>query len=147
MMGISPKHASSAPLVLNPATGSITPQWNVVFDDWFATVASTTEELPDFTEETWSKLFGTSTSHFPDEEDGTTYGQPFTPVTTDELLSDSNQLGNPDAPIGEQMISRNKRMQEQPQELTSKVRAVEEPITRRTESGTSQEIVPSGVQG
>ena len=32
-MGMSPLHSSSVPLVLNPSTGSITPQFHVVFDD------------------------------------------------------------------------------------------------------------------
>lgn len=59
-VGMSPKHASSVPLVLNPETGAITPQFNVVFDDWFATVATPTEDLPDFESEDWNRLFGDS---------------------------------------------------------------------------------------
>ena len=34
-VGLSRKHASSVPLVLNLETGAITPQFHVVFDDWF----------------------------------------------------------------------------------------------------------------
>lgn len=45
-MGLSAKHASTVPLVLNPNTGAITPAFHVVFDDLFATVDAT--ELPDF---------------------------------------------------------------------------------------------------
>eukprot|EP00978_Attheya_sp_CCMP212_P022449 scaffold66993_cov42-Attheya_sp.AAC.2 len=45
-MGTSPRHASNSPLALDPETGAVRQQWNVVFDDWFATVASTS--LPDF---------------------------------------------------------------------------------------------------
>jgi hypothetical protein len=37
-MGLSKKHASTVPLVLNPETGYITPQYHVVFDDWIATL-------------------------------------------------------------------------------------------------------------
>ena len=59
-MGLSPNHASSVPLILNPATGSITPQFHVVFDDWFATVPSDEHALPEFNSPTWSKLFGES---------------------------------------------------------------------------------------
>jgi hypothetical protein len=47
-VGLSDQHATSVPLVLNLETGSITPQFHVVFDDWFATVASDPAELPDF---------------------------------------------------------------------------------------------------
>ena len=38
-MGPSPIHASSVPLLLRPHSGAITPNYHVVFDDWFATVA------------------------------------------------------------------------------------------------------------
>ena len=41
------------------STGNITPQWNVVADNWFATVASSVDELPDFNAEEWSQMFGT----------------------------------------------------------------------------------------
>jgi hypothetical protein len=39
-MGFSPLHSSDVPLVLNLRTGSITPQFHVVFDDYFSTVSS-----------------------------------------------------------------------------------------------------------
>ena len=57
-MGVSTKHASSVPLVLNFSTGSITPQFHVVFDDWFATVSSEASDLPDFNADEWAKMFG-----------------------------------------------------------------------------------------
>ena len=59
-LGRSLKHASTVPLVLNLDTGAITPQFHVVFDDWFATVSSTIGSLPDFTSDAWMKLFGDS---------------------------------------------------------------------------------------
>ena len=69
-LGRSASHASSVPLVLNPATGSITPQFHVVFDDWFATVSSDEESLPDFNSPDWVRLFGDSTyQYILDEED------------------------------------------------------------------------------
>ena len=40
-VGFSQQHALTAPLVLNLDTGTISPQYHVVFDDWFATVAAT----------------------------------------------------------------------------------------------------------
>jgi Reverse transcriptase (RNA-dependent DNA polymerase) len=46
-MRFSPKHASTVSVALNLETGSLTPNWNVVFDDWFATVGNTVEEMPD----------------------------------------------------------------------------------------------------
>jgi hypothetical protein len=59
-MGVSSNHASSVPLVLNVSTGSITPQFHIVFDDWFATVSNSDGESPDFTSDEWNKMFGES---------------------------------------------------------------------------------------
>ena len=67
-MGFSDKHSSDVPFVLNPYTGSITPQWNVVVDDWFATIATSANNLPAFDADEWSKMFGTYTYNFPMEE-------------------------------------------------------------------------------
>ena len=63
-MGVSHKHASSVPLVLSVSTGAITPQYHVVFDDWFATVSSDHENLPDFSSDEWKKMFGDSTYQY-----------------------------------------------------------------------------------
>ena len=43
-VGFSPKHSSDVPLVLNLQTGSISPQYHVVFDDTFSTVISIDED-------------------------------------------------------------------------------------------------------
>jgi hypothetical protein len=59
-MGLSNKHASSVPLLLNPMSGVISPQFHVVFDDWFAMIAAAEEEFPDFNSEGWQKMFGDS---------------------------------------------------------------------------------------
>ena len=61
-MGPSPIHTSSVPLVLRPSSGAITPQFHVVFDDWFATIATSQEEIPDFNTDTWARSFGDSLS-------------------------------------------------------------------------------------
>jgi hypothetical protein len=45
-MGISPSHASSVHLIRNLQTGSITPQYHLVFDDFFETVFSDGEQEP-----------------------------------------------------------------------------------------------------
>ena len=57
-LGWSPRHASTVPLVLNLTTGNISPQFHVVFDDWFTTVNSTTDrdEAEPIDGETWTNL-------------------------------------------------------------------------------------------
>jgi hypothetical protein len=69
-MGNSTKHASTVPLVLNPETGAITAQFHVVFDDWFATVTSMENELPDLNSDEWKHMFGESTYQHPLDDDG-----------------------------------------------------------------------------
>jgi hypothetical protein len=68
-MGLSPRHASSVPLVLNFDTGSITPQFHVVLDNWFATIATDINDLPDFSSESWASLFGESVFQFVSDDD------------------------------------------------------------------------------
>lgn len=69
-MGFSPEHTSSIPLLLNPPTGAMTHQFHVVFDDWFATVTSDIESLPDFNTPEWREMFGESVYQCPlDAED------------------------------------------------------------------------------
>jgi Reverse transcriptase (RNA-dependent DNA polymerase)/GAG-pre-integrase domain/Zinc knuckle len=68
-MGVSDKHSSTVPLVLNPESGVISPQFHVVVDEWFATVPMTPEELPDFTQEKWTKMFGENVRHYLWDED------------------------------------------------------------------------------
>jgi hypothetical protein len=68
-MGNSTKHASTVPLVLNPETSAITAQFHVMFDDWFATVTSTENELPDLNSAEWKHMFGESTYQHPLDDD------------------------------------------------------------------------------
>ena len=68
-MGMSQKHATTVPMVLNLQTGTITPQYHVIFDDWFATVATYATKAIDFTTPTWSTLFGDSTFPFHSDDD------------------------------------------------------------------------------
>lgn len=44
-VGFSSMHSSTVPLVLNPSTGHISPQYLVIFDDGFTTVPSLTDEI------------------------------------------------------------------------------------------------------
>jgi hypothetical protein len=64
-VGLSKKHATSVPLVLNPVTGAITAQFHVVFDDWFSTIASSVDNLPKFDSDKWIQTFGASTFQYP----------------------------------------------------------------------------------
>ena len=68
-MGISKRHARSVPLVLNFDTGNITAQWNVVFDNWFSTVATNVDDMPDFHAEEWANMFRTSIYDGDDDEE------------------------------------------------------------------------------
>ena len=62
-MGFSNLHSSEVPLVLNLDTGSITPQFHVVFDDLFSTVSSVEREHdpPD----NWDQLCLENTTFIP----------------------------------------------------------------------------------
>lgn len=57
-MGVSDKYAVSAPLVLNPFSGLVKPQFHCVFDDHFATVTSqTVEGMEDLSKSPWDEMF------------------------------------------------------------------------------------------
>ena len=71
-VGFSEKHASTVPLVLNIKSGYITAQFHVVFDDWFSTVATSVDELPDFNSKAWTNLFGDSIYQYPFDDDDNT---------------------------------------------------------------------------
>ena len=66
-VGLSGHHSSDVPLILNLTTGSISPQFHVVFDDTFSTVMSVTseEEPPKF----WNDLCLELTHQVPLEKD------------------------------------------------------------------------------
>ena len=68
-VGMSSKHASSAPLCLNLETGAIGPQYHVIFDDDFATVSSDPANLPDFGSPQWTQLFGDSVYQYVVDDD------------------------------------------------------------------------------
>ena len=57
-LGWSPLHASTVPLVLNLTTGHVSPQFHVVFDDWFTTVDSSEVCIEEGIESNeWVELF------------------------------------------------------------------------------------------
>ena len=55
-VGFSPCHSSLVPLVLNTRTGKILPQFHVVFNDWFTSVALVGGDEA-FDPSQWQELF------------------------------------------------------------------------------------------
>ena len=127
-MGLSAKHASTVPLVLNLDTGYINSQFNIVFDDWFATVTASLESLPDFNSPEWLKMFGDSTFqyNFDDESD----------TDNDEKFFDANQ-DLPEALARSHKAVSNAMNQHRPDIPLPIVPDAEEPVT----SGPSPIVV------
>ncbi|KAL3782482.1 hypothetical protein ACHAWO_005229 [Cyclotella atomus] len=80
-VGFSTEHSSNVPLVLNPTTGYISPQYHVIFDDGFTTVPSLTTETE--RNELFECLFWTAREKFVDEMDV----EALKPELCDEWLS------------------------------------------------------------
>jgi hypothetical protein len=80
-VGFSSEHSSTVPLVLNPKTGCISPQYHVIFDDAFTTVPSLTTETE--LNELFECLFWTAREKFVDEMDV----EALRPELCDEWLS------------------------------------------------------------
>ena len=59
-MGFSKMHSSLVSLILNQSTGSISPQFHVVFDDLFSTVHTNESETP----REWNKLISMPSARF-----------------------------------------------------------------------------------
>ena len=84
-VGMSQCHSSLAPLILNVATGKISPQYHVVFDNAFSTVPS----IPagESLEAQWTHIFrlGCETYLPPpgDDDDPETYYPPLSPEWND----------------------------------------------------------------
>ena len=56
-LGYSKEHATNVGLILNPETKRISPQFHVLYDDWFTTVRSVDEEdAPDLATFDWASL-------------------------------------------------------------------------------------------
>jgi hypothetical protein len=98
-VGLSDQHATSVPLVLNLETGSITPQFHVVFDDWFATVASDPAELPDFDTAAWYQLFGESAYQYIPTDDDTPETPPDAPPARESIVREAVDRHSPPAPL------------------------------------------------
>ena len=85
-LGWSPMHASTVPLVLNLVTGHVSPQFHVLFDDWFTTVSSSDMALEDdFNSKQWTELFNNGKFQIAFDNDD--------PIELDdEWLSESERL-------------------------------------------------------
>eukprot|EP00804_Cyclotella_cryptica_P021898 CCRYP_000848-RA/>CCRYP_000848-RA protein AED:0.35 eAED:0.26 QI:0/0/0/1/1/1/3/0/651 len=66
-VGFSPHHSTSVPLILNPRTQRISPQFHVIFDDAFTTVPSLTSESE--RDHHFEQLFSTSRECYIDPSD------------------------------------------------------------------------------
>ena len=87
LVGFSPCHSALVPLILNPWTGKISPQFHVVFDNWFISILSVGSKDA-FDPSTWQDLFTTSWyQYFFDEDDPVTLG----PDWLQNLEHDHNQ--------------------------------------------------------
>jgi hypothetical protein len=65
-LGHSPEHATTIPIILNTVTGLISPQYHVVFDDFFTMTKSVlTDQIP----ENWPELFKHSEMHVLDDDE------------------------------------------------------------------------------
>ena len=99
-MGLSPDHASTVPLSStwtpvpsphNLDTSAITPQFHVVFDDWFTTVTTSIDDLPDLNSTAWSKMFGDSEYQFIRDEDYTQF-DPKDFMTSEAIATRQNRV-------------------------------------------------------
>jgi hypothetical protein len=117
-MGLSPLHASTVPTVLNLDTGAITPQFQVMFDDWFSTVTSTIADMPNFTEDVWQKMFGESEWQYFGEND--------------------NDDNSPDEQAV--MMEQHVRVESRQNEIMNRMDAVEQVVSHNTQSNPSNEL-------
>ena len=66
-VGFSTEHSTTVPLILNPKTQHISPQYHVIFDDDFSTVPAISTEL--FRNQEFERLFGLSRERYIDPLD------------------------------------------------------------------------------
>jgi hypothetical protein len=104
-MGLSAKHASTVPLVLNLDSGYINSQFNIVFDDWFATVVASVDSMPDLNLPEWDQMFGDSSFQFPLDPDDEQNTVDLNKDATEAMLRSHNAVSRsmnkyrPDTPL------------------------------------------------
>ena len=136
-MGISPMHASTVGLVRNLQTGSITPQFHMVYDDFFETVHSDETKEP----KEWEEMLAFNRFKSDVDEEG------YVPDLSDEWVSTEERLerqldrakeredilaGRTRAPDGDQAL-RNDRNDQPPERSAA-------PQTANQNVGTQQQV-------
>jgi len=91
-VGNSMKHGHAVPLVLCLETGAITPQYNVVFDDWFQTVEATDSTTVNFEHDDWYRTFGLTPQQYVADESDTTGDIPVPTVQESEGANQQEHL-------------------------------------------------------
>ncbi len=93
-LGLSPEHASSVPLVLSTSTALVSPQFHIVFDDYFTTTKCLhTNQLPP----NWSTLLTSSCTKYVDDYfDSTNF---IDPTWFSDSLSQNEPTISSDQPI------------------------------------------------
>ena len=101
-VGFSRHHSTSVPLILNPKTQHISPQYHVVFDDDFSTVPAVSSEL--FRNQEFERLFGTARERYIDPlEAGAD------PTLSDEVVEPPSTLLDDEWLSEEDLADRNSR--------------------------------------
>ena len=75
-VGFSPEHASTVGRILNLATGAISPQYHVVYDEHFTTVANPGVDLDEFSPDQWERLVSSGVENTIEQADIPTDGSP-----------------------------------------------------------------------
>ena len=63
-MVFSLRHAANVALCYDMDTGFVTPQYHCIFDDWFATVGTSLDDMPNVNSPEWQTLFGETPFQF-----------------------------------------------------------------------------------
>jgi hypothetical protein len=115
-LGFSPSHHTNVALVLNPETGSITPQYHVVFDEKFSTISSNIHHDSTPTIQQWDSILDTGYDQHevlqrpetlpPPDSSIRSSQSPSTPTETEAInevfpeSSPSNVEPSPESPTG-----------------------------------------------
>ena len=89
-MTIGGLHSHSIPQILSLDTGKISPQYHVVFDDWFNTVSSSEGAQVDFDHDDWYHMFGMETYQYVPDFTDLSDGSPA--INNDEALEHEHHL-------------------------------------------------------
>ena len=89
-LGLSRSHASTVPLILKTESGNISPQFHVVFDDWFSTVIG--KPLEEHPEHFWDDLFVNCRFQFYFDDDDAPFGLDDEWLTQPEIAARDQRL-------------------------------------------------------